>query len=294
MFIKSDPDNALPKEPTSDRRSLMMRSWEEFLALTSLRHINVIRCYGFTYDFTRSTLNQIPSLIFPWMENGTLADYMFEHPDADKLSLIWGIAKGLTYLHGLRKAVIHGDLRTLNILISADGTPCLTDFGLSRILDEDLAQLIGKSGRPVGGTLRWMAPELLRESDSTKATDVWAFAMTIVEIMTEAPPYRELKRDEIVKAKLHQAIPPERPEEESAPGFNDPLWRLCSLCWAKDPEERPNMREITAVLEEHCDIDQDSGSSWVEVDSCECTLCLKIAQEDALLDDIRRNLMRGL
>lgn len=72
-----------------------------------------------------------------------------------------------------------------NILVSDEGRACLTDFGLSRILEAT-----GFTTKSVGGTWRWQAYELIapneEDEDSTpkvtEATDVWAFGMTVIEV----------------------------------------------------------------------------------------------------------------
>lgn len=94
------------------------------------------------------------------------------------------IAGALSYLHDA--AIIHADVKAANILIDDKGDACLADFGQSRILHTS-----GFTTKVTAGTWRFMAPELIEtradEGDggvlcATMATDVWAFAMTVIEV----------------------------------------------------------------------------------------------------------------
>ena len=62
-----------------------------------------------------------------------------------------------------------------NVLISQAGSALLTDFGFSRVVNSSFSIPYSPSG---GGTLRWMAPEILETGEATAAADVWAFGMT--------------------------------------------------------------------------------------------------------------------
>jgi len=94
-----------------------------------------------------------------------------------------GVGKGLDYLHA--HGIIHGDLNGGNVLVSKDGTSCLADFGLSRILNEHGFTTTAQTQ----GTARWMAPELFRNEKTTIESDIWAFGMTMLEIFRGQRPY---------------------------------------------------------------------------------------------------------
>ncbi|CAE6540651.1 unnamed protein product [Rhizoctonia solani] len=74
-------------------------------------------------------------LVSPFMERGDAAEWVRTRNDADRLKLMLEIAQGLEYLHLRSPAVIHGDLRLANVLISDSGSACITDFGLARVLE---------------------------------------------------------------------------------------------------------------------------------------------------------------
>ncbi|KIM60731.1 hypothetical protein SCLCIDRAFT_123603 [Scleroderma citrinum Foug A] len=89
-----------------------------------------------------------------------------------------GIASGLNYLHTRKPPICHGDLKGTNVLVSPDGYAVLADFGLSSLACSSLASNMSTSF--TGGTVRWMAPEVMKDP-TAKATvegDIWAFGMT--------------------------------------------------------------------------------------------------------------------
>ncbi|KIJ27061.1 hypothetical protein M422DRAFT_138631, partial [Sphaerobolus stellatus SS14] len=156
----------------------------EYQIWASLSHPNILPFLGYSNSLSQTSLCGIPAIISPWMRNGTLSQYLEENPDQiDKLFMLLQIANGLEYLH--KNDIVHGDIRAGNILVSEDGTLCITDFGLSQLLKE--SGLTTPSN--AAGFLRWMAPELLASQKVTNASDVWAFGMMIIEVISGRLPF---------------------------------------------------------------------------------------------------------
>ncbi|KIJ47194.1 hypothetical protein M422DRAFT_89317, partial [Sphaerobolus stellatus SS14] len=147
------------------------------------------------------------------------------------------IANGIEYLHS--NNIVHGDIHAGNILVSEDGKPYIPDFGLWRLLKESGLGLTTSSN--TAGSLRWMAPELLR-GDLTKVnkeSDVWAFGMTILEVMSGEHPFSEIKIDAAVFGQLINGTLPRKPLE-----LTDPVWKICHNCWILDPACRVDMPKV--------------------------------------------------
>ncbi|KIJ27057.1 hypothetical protein M422DRAFT_191487, partial [Sphaerobolus stellatus SS14] len=189
-----------------------------------LSHPNILPFLGYSKTFSENPSFDIPALISPCMSNSTLPQYLGRKPGENKL-LIGRIAKGISYLH--ENNIIQGNIRgiyhkcrtfantllkiiKINILVSKDGTPCITDFGLSRILKETISGL--KTSNFTGCT-RWMVPELFHEYKITKESDVWAFGMTILEVIYGQPPFYEVEKDLVVFSRLTNGRLPVRPLE---------------------------------------------------------------------------------
>ncbi|KIJ39503.1 hypothetical protein M422DRAFT_781075 [Sphaerobolus stellatus SS14] len=237
------------------KRKLFRRIWREYLTWARMSHPNILPFLGYTHDFTRDSTFKLPALVSPWMDNGSLAVYIVNNPEAKRLPLLLGVGRALEYLH--KHDIVHGDLRAVsrNILVSADGTPYLTDFGLSRSLGE-VAGLTTTS--EAAGTLRWMAPELLYnnpgegrqpfQSKVTKASDVWAYGMTILEVLTGKEPYDSIATPAILTSLIILRKRPERPDLASVPELTDDVWSICLKCWAHMPPSRPSIPQVTRIL----------------------------------------------
>mmetsp|Transcript_36029 Transcript_36029/g.32403 ORF Transcript_36029/g.32403 Transcript_36029/m.32403 type:complete len:123 (+) Transcript_36029:1763-2131(+) len=93
------------------------------------------------------------------------------------------ILEGLDYLH--TNKVIHKDIKGSNILVDADGTVKLADFGCSLEVERTLTILnSNKSDNPLKGSVPWMAPEVASETVDARRSDIWSFGCTILEMAT--------------------------------------------------------------------------------------------------------------
>jgi len=136
------------------------------------------------------------------------------------------------------------------VLINDDGIAVIADFGLSRILTER-----GFTTDNVGGSVRWMAPELLvppkfadgtEELGVTFVSDVWAFAMTAVEIYTGRVPFYHLRQDAWVITDI--LMNGGRPTRASCHEVPEDVWGLLERCWAHAPEDRPSINDVGTLL----------------------------------------------
>jgi len=142
-------------------------------------HPNVLPLLGVSKDQERFYM------VSEWMEHGNVNQYLKRHPGAARLQILLGIATGLKYLHD--QSVIHGDLKGANIVIDKSGNVLLADCGVSSAVMESTSTVSDSRGR-VGGTARWMAPELFNDEDdrvvSSREGDIYAFAMVVMEVFT--------------------------------------------------------------------------------------------------------------
>ncbi|KAF5348573.1 hypothetical protein D9756_009654 [Leucocoprinus leucothites] len=168
------------KRNTNDLERNRKRFSREAHLWALLRHHNLVPLHGLHCE------QGIPGLVMPYYANGDLVNYLQCHPQADKLSLIRGIAAGLEYMHGFKpNPVIHGDIKASNIMVTDAGEACLADFGLAKILCTP-----GYTTPNVCGSSRWMSPEILRGDElPTTSSDIWSLAMTILEAscLTSSP-----------------------------------------------------------------------------------------------------------
>jgi len=201
-------------------------------------------------------------MVTPWYSNGHLMEFLPRHLTCNRLALILGIASGLAYLHKPNPtAVVHGDLRGANILMSDNFTPMIADFGLSRVF-EDLSQdpeypesfSDDTSTGNRGGAIRWFAPELvdgqydLPRPMLTPETDVYSLAMVMIEVFTGTRPFANLRNDSLVQKALENGSRPLKPDA-SGNGLTPQIWELIQRCWDQDPSHRPLAREVVSILD---------------------------------------------
>ncbi|KAG9075317.1 hypothetical protein FRC06_010154, partial [Ceratobasidium sp. 370] len=156
---------------------------------------------------------------------------------------------GLAYMHG--KNIVHGDLKGANVLVSGDGVAKISDFG-NTILKQYTLAFTGSNDLR-GLSMRWTPHELLTdEAVSTKpsrAADVYALGMTILEIMTGKVPFHE-KSDRAVYGAIREQNLPSRPRENIPVGSQDgdKLWQLITDCWVYEPAKRPPAAKVAAMM----------------------------------------------
>ncbi|KAF9446038.1 kinase-like protein [Macrolepiota fuliginosa MF-IS2] len=214
---------------------LVQRLLRESRVWSRLCHPHIAPLYGLVFEQDR------PDLIMPYYENGDLVRFLDQRPQVKRLNIICEAVAGLEYLHNLSPhAVVHGDIKAHNILVTDDEHACLADFGTSRITGLSVS-----TGPRFAGTCRWTAPELMRDPDpeATTASDIWAFGMTILQILTGRLPFDHLRSNPLVIIDLVAGKLPLHPPE-----VDEATWTLLNRCWSSDPSNRPRAETLSTVL----------------------------------------------
>ncbi|KAF9508174.1 hypothetical protein BS47DRAFT_1303155, partial [Hydnum rufescens UP504] len=141
-------------------------------------------------------------LVSPWYSHGNILQYLQKVSNAQREPLCEDVANGLRYLHEHVPSIVHWRLERgsilltyhpsyipsnpsskANVLVGTEGHAALCDFGLSTVLDNSPT---GFTSSAFGGTLRFMAPELLSEAEERRSiqSDVYAYACTYAEVCT--------------------------------------------------------------------------------------------------------------
>ncbi|KAF8308356.1 kinase-like domain-containing protein [Cantharellus anzutake] len=121
-------------EAVEKTRKMVKYLTREMGVWSKLDHPNILKFLGFAIEGDGCDVKGV--LVSPWCRNGSILEYLEKNPHAERIDLIKGIAEGLDYLHHLMPAVIHGDLKPANVLVSDDHNAMLCDFGLSRFSSE--------------------------------------------------------------------------------------------------------------------------------------------------------------
>jgi serine/threonine-protein kinase len=205
-------------------------------AVARLKHSNVVQVYEVGEQDGR------PFLALELLEGGSLARWLNGTPWPARAAadLVEPLARAVHVAHKLN--IIHRDLKPDNILLTADGTPKVADFGLAKLLDGDGHQTGTGS---VLGTPSYMAPEQAqgRRRDIGPATDVYALGAVLYQLLTGRPPFRaETPMDTVMQVITEEPVPPARLN----PKLPRDLESICLKCLQKEPHRRYASAEALA------------------------------------------------
>ena len=223
--------------PSTLERSLK-RFEREAKALARLTHPNIVKVTDFGEDEDK------PYLVMEYLPGGTLKQKLGKPmPWNESISILLPIARALDFAH--RQNMIHRDVKPSNILITADGEPMLTDFGIAKILDlEETADLTG-TGMGIG-TPEYMAPEQWTGKTSV-FSDQYALGVVLYEMLTGRKPY---SADTPAAILLKQATEPLPRPSQFTRDLPEKMEKLLLKVLARNPEDRyGSMAEFAKALE---------------------------------------------
>ncbi|KFV66335.1 Mitogen-activated protein kinase kinase kinase 3, partial [Dryobates pubescens] len=177
----------VPFDPDSQETSKEVNALEcEIQLLKTLRHDRIVQYYGCLRDPEEKKL----SIFVEYMPGGSIKDQLKAYGALTEnvtRKYTRQILQGVFYLHS--NMIVHRDIKGANILRDSAGNVKLGDFGASKRI-----QTICMSGtgiKSVTGTPYWMSPEVISGEGYGRKADVWSVACTVVEMLTEKPPWAE-------------------------------------------------------------------------------------------------------
>uniref|UniRef100_A0A8C4YAQ8 receptor protein-tyrosine kinase n=1 Tax=Gopherus evgoodei TaxID=1825980 RepID=A0A8C4YAQ8_9SAUR len=220
------------------------RQRREFLSEASImgqfEHPNIIRLEGVV---TSST----PVMILTeFMENGALDSFLRlnegQFAPIQLVGMLRGIASGMRYLAEM--SYVHRDLAARNILVNCNLVCKVSDFGLSRFLEENSSDPTYTSS--LGGKIpiRWTAPEAIAFRKFTSASDAWSYGIVMWEVMSFGErPYWDMSNQDVINAiEQDYRLPP-------PPACPTALHQLMLDCWQKERSARPRFAQLVSSLD---------------------------------------------
>jgi WD40 repeat protein len=175
-----------------------------------------------------------PYCALEFVEGGNLAGKLQGKPlpAREAAKLVEALARAMQLAHS--RNVVHRDLKPANVLLTADGTPKITDFGLARQMDSDSG---ATQAGAVMGTPSYMAPEQASglAHEAGPAADIYALGAILYECLTGRPPFKGKTMVETLdQVRTQEAVPPSRCQA----GVPLDLETICLKCLRKEPEKR--------------------------------------------------------
>ncbi|KAJ0029900.1 hypothetical protein Pint_14105 [Pistacia integerrima] len=182
------------------------------------------------------------------------------HPNVLSLLGCFGTARGLNYLHkGCQRRIIHRDIKSSNILLTEDFEPQISDFGLAKWLP---SQWSHHSIAPIEGTFGHLAPEYFMHGIVDEKTDVFAFGVFLLEIISGRKPVdgshlslHSWAKPILNQGELDKLVDPRLQGTYDVTQLNK-LAFAASLCIRASPTWRPTMSEVLKVMTEE-EIDKE-------------------------------------
>ncbi|XP_074582032.1 wall-associated receptor kinase 5-like [Curcuma longa] len=245
---------AIKKSKLADERQTREFA-KELLILSQINHKNVIKLLGCCLEV------EVPMLVYELVSKGNLFEYLhskihrFHIPLDARLRIAMESAEALAYLHSSASTpIIHGDVKSSNILLDDEYTAKVSDFGASKLAPKDATQL----ATFVQGTCGYLDPEYMLTCQLTKKSDVFSFGVVILELLTRRKAFEfNVSGEEMLltanfisamkENKVEEMVDPEIKNEEDMVVIKE-VCKLVVLCLNSYGDERPTMKEVAEDL----------------------------------------------
>ncbi|XP_043283929.1 uncharacterized protein [Venturia canescens] len=234
---------AARQDPDEEPSVILENVRQEAKLFWLLKHENIVQLEGVCLKMPNMCL------VMEYARGGSLNRVLSGRKIRPDVLVDWAIqiARGMDYLHNKAPiSLIHRDLKSSNVLLSEPIENDDLQYKTLKITDFGLAREVYKTTRmSAAGTYAWMAPEVIKNSTFSKASDVWSYGVLLWELLTGETPYKGIDALAVAYGvavnKLTLPIPTTCPQP----------WRcLMEACWSSDSHGRPGFAEILVALDE--------------------------------------------
>jgi len=208
--------------------------WREAEIVSHLRpHANIVSFFG--------VCTEPLCIVLEFMSKGALSRYLENKENIidEKRELHWMLEIATGMHHLALEGIVHSDLAARNVLLTNDLTAKVGDFGLSRQIEPGSVHQTQASIGPI----RWMSPEALSKRIYSEKSDVWAWAVTCVEIATRKQPYPELDMIHVAVEVMTNKKIPTIPKN-----LNEEIQKLLLFCFTYEADVRPNFEYVLSQM----------------------------------------------
>ncbi|KAK2850009.1 hypothetical protein Q7C36_008792 [Tachysurus vachellii] len=232
----------------------LLKIEKEAEILSVLSHRNIIQFYGAVLEPPNY------GIVTEYASRGSLYDYLSSDASEEismRQIMTWAteIAKGMHYLHAEAPVkVIHRDLKSRNVVMTADKVLKICDFGASKFHSHT-------THMSLVGTFPWMAPEVIQSLPVSETCDTYSYGVVLWEMLTREIPFKGLEGLQVawlvVEKNERLTIPSSCPASFA---------NLMRKCWETEPLKRPLFKEILSILEAMCNDSQlsDQCNSFLQ------------------------------
>ncbi|KAI0511003.1 hypothetical protein KFK09_011619 [Dendrobium nobile] len=237
-YIGEDVAIKLLERPENDpkRAQFMEQQFaQEVMMLASLKHPNIVRFIG------ACRKPMVWCIVTEYAKGGSVRQFLSRRQNRSAplniaVRQALDVARGMAYIHGL--GCIHRDLKSDNLLICADRSIKIADFGVARI------EVHPEGMTPETGTYRWMAPEMIQRRPYTQKVDVYSFGIVLWELITGMVPFQNMTAVQAAFAVVNKGARPIIPTD-----CPPSLGVIMTQCWDANPDVRPPFGEVVKMLE---------------------------------------------
>jgi len=248
---KKTPGRGMPPDLANELRSIR-----------HLRHPNIVLFHGVV--LIEAELSEI-SIVYEFVDGPTLAHFVHGSPSPRaRFGLIFDMLCALRYLHAQRPAIVHGDLKSGNVMVEL-----MTSRPRAKLIDFGLSHFATERSKKQGGTRAWRAPETYtKASPPATSSDVFSFGWLVHLVTTGQRPFGDKRDEDLDKAvsamRRTKCVGP-LPMPPGSPYLEDSK-AMSEACLKFEPSERPAVVSLFGNL-----------SSWLSLEE-KCALGFEIAQ----------------